>query len=262
VASPGGNYSLTVFAATSQVVISAAGDRNNNKGGPVLASLLDNNKWLGGMRYRYVTGFRRIASAMVLAGLVVTFVPEARAQSIAMLPTAPPLAVGGKNNEPTAAWKEFCGRMPEECRVDLTEPVEISLTPAIWDLLTGINDRVNATIIQITDRAHWDVEDRWDYPDDGAGDCEDIQLLKRKLLVAGGLPRRAMRMTVVLDRQGAGHAVLTVRTDRGDFILDNNTSRVLPWNETGYEFLKREGSDSTVWVALGNGEARTVMASR
>ena len=28
-------------------------------------------------------------------------------------------------------------------------------------------------------------------------------------------------MTVVIDEQGEGHAVLMVRTDRGDFILDN-----------------------------------------
>jgi predicted transglutaminase-like cysteine proteinase len=54
-------------------------------------------------------------------------------------------------------------------------------------------------------------------------------LLKRKLLAERGLPRRAMRMTVVLDENRAGHAVLMVRTDRGDFILDNQRATVLPW---------------------------------
>src|SRR3712207_7197474 len=45
---------------------------------------------------------------------------------------------------------------------------------------------------------------------------EDIQLLKRRMLTEAGLPQRAMRMTVVIDEQGAGHAVMMVRTDRGD----------------------------------------------
>ena len=55
-----------------------------------------------------------------------------------------------------------------------------------------------------------------------------------------GLPRRAMRMTVVIDELGEGHAVLMVRTDQGDYILDNKTSSILPWDETGYVFIKRE----------------------
>ena len=85
--------------------------------------------------------------------------------------------------------------------------------------------------------------DRWDYPDDGYGDCEDIQLLKRKLLIEAGLPRRALRMTVVLDAVGAGHAGLMVCTDRGDFCLDNQRRAVLAWSDTGYAFIKREGAD-------------------
>jgi predicted transglutaminase-like cysteine proteinase len=39
----------------------------------------------------------------------------------------------------------------------------------------------------LTDQEHWGIEDRWDYPDDGYGDCEDYQLLKRKLLASAGL---------------------------------------------------------------------------
>jgi len=62
------------------------------------------------------------------------------------------------------------------------------------------------------------------------GDCEDYQLLKRKLLVEAGLPRRAMRMTVVIDDIDEGHALLTVRTDAGDLILDNKVDAVLPWH--------------------------------
>ena len=96
----------------------------------------------------------------------------------------------------------------------------------------AVNRRVNGKIKPITDKEHWGLVDRWEFPDDGMGDCEDYQLLKRRLLVERGLPRRAMRMTVVIDELGEGHAVLMVRTDRGDFILDNKTSAVLPWDQT------------------------------
>src|SRR4051812_24698469 len=58
---------------------------------------------------------------------------------------------------------------------------------------------INHTIMPMTDRDHWGAEDRWDLPTDGYGDCEDYQLPKRKLLIDAGLPRRALRMTVVMD---------------------------------------------------------------
>jgi predicted transglutaminase-like cysteine proteinase len=110
---------------------------------------------------------------------------------------------------------------------------------------------VNKSVRSIPDREHWGVADRWDLAEDGSGDCEDFQLLKRKLLAEAGLPRRAMRMTVVIDGRDEGHAVLMIRTDRGDFILDNKTNAVLPWSKTGYIFVKREGQDRTAWVSLG-----------
>jgi predicted transglutaminase-like cysteine proteinase len=53
-----------------------------------------------------------------------------------------------------------------------------------------------------------------------------------------------------------------VRTDHGDFILDNKQQAVLPWHQTGYRYVKREGSDSTSWVWLGNREAPIVTANR
>jgi predicted transglutaminase-like cysteine proteinase len=67
----------------------------------------------------------------------------------------------------------------------------------------------------------------------GYGDCEDYQLLKRRKLVEAGYPHRALRMTVVIDEEGAGHAVMMVRTNRGDFILDNKRNAILPWHKTG-----------------------------
>lgn len=160
-----------------------------------------------------------------------------------------PIWVGG-GAMPTRGWIEFCSRLPEECRVDTRESSSVTLTYEAWNAIVAVNQRVNATVKAVPDREHWGVSDRWDYPDDGSGDCEDIQLLKRRLLVEAGFPRRALRMTVVFDDEGEGHAVLMVLTDRGEIILDNKRNSVLPWNETRYTYIKREGSDGPGWESL------------
>ena len=170
------------------------------------------------------------------------------------------VAVGAAG--PTPAWIEFCTQMPDECAHDPSEPDTSVLDQDIWKTIVAVNERVNREILPVTDQDHWGVADRWDYPDDGMGDCEDIQLLKRRLLTRAGLPQRALRMTVVIDEIGAGHAVLMARTDRGDFILDNKRNAVLPWQETGYRYVKREGSDGRQWVWLGNQAAPVVTAAK
>jgi predicted transglutaminase-like cysteine proteinase len=163
---------------------------------------------------------------------------------------------------PTLAWMQFCDQQPLECSIDLSEPDTIPLTDGNWTSLQEVNQIVNGTISAVPDQDHWGVVDRWDYPDDGLGDCEDIQLLKRKLLVEKGLPQRALRMTVVIDELGAGHAVLRVRTDRGDLILDNKRDANLPWQQTGYVYVKGEGVDGAAWVWFGDQVAPTATAAK
>jgi predicted transglutaminase-like cysteine proteinase len=180
-------------------------------------------------KWRHAIPVALIAVALILGqGRLIT---PAKAQAEADLPRAPPLAISSEEAEPTPAWVSFCERLPAECAIDLSEPEVISLTPDLWRMLTTINEQVNTTIKPLSDQEHWGVVDRWDYPDDGYGDCEDIQLLKRKLLIEAGLPRRALLMTVVLDEVRVGHAVLMARTDRGDFILDNQRRAVLAWSD-------------------------------
>jgi predicted transglutaminase-like cysteine proteinase len=96
------------------------------------------------------------------------------------------------------------------------------------------------------------VVEKWSYPDDGYGDCEDYVLLKRRLLMQAGWPREALLITVVRDKRGDGHAVLTVRTNKGEFVLDNQNEKVLLWSDTGYRFVKRQSQESpNIWVSLG-----------
>ncbi|MBQ0821770.1 transglutaminase-like cysteine peptidase [Microvirga sp. HBU67558] len=162
---------------------------------------------------------------------------------------------------PLPGWVAFCSRHPEECAVDLKEPEFLPLTVEIATLLSSVNLSVNRSLIPVTDQNHWGVVDLWSYPSDGLGDCEDYQLLKRRMLVEAGLPRRAMRMTVVIDENGEGHAVLTVRTDRGDFILDNKTDDVLAWFSTHYRYIKRESAETAGWVFLTLEQAGTSLTS-
>ena len=218
----------------------------------------DMPRWEGGVLWRRLcrtVQFSLVGSILLLGGA------STEAQTVATFSDVPKVETGSAA-KPVAAWTALCARMPAECAVDTREPAVITLTPRIRDLLSRVNRRVNARIKPITDLAHWGVVDRWDYPDDGFGDCEDYQLLKRRMLVERGLPRRALRMTVVIDDIGEGHAVLMVRTDRGDLILDNKTNAVLSAPNTGYTYIKREGQDGLAWVTLEGGASPVATANR
>jgi predicted transglutaminase-like cysteine proteinase len=204
----------------------------------------------------------KILKLGLLAGGLMGAADVASAQTFASLPGPSLEARPAGAARPVLAWAKMCEHMPAECEVNTTEPTTIGLNAKTWQTIVSVNRRVNTTIRPMTDQDHWGVPDRWDIPTDGAGDCEDYQLLKRKLLAEAGLPRRALRMTVVIDEKYEGHAVLMVRTDRGDFILDNKTNAVLPWHETGYIYVKREGQDGPTWVSLGGATSPTVTANR
>lgn len=207
---------------------------------------------------------RLLAAAGMGAAILSTLVAAKTAHAFPQLnlPVMSAAILSSGQAGPTPAWILFCKQMPHECAVDSSEPAAVALDKETWKLLVDVNERVNATILPVTDQDHWGVADRWDYPDNGMGDCEDIQLLKRRVLIEAGLPRRALRMTVVIDELGAGHAVLMVRTNRGDYILDNKRAAVLSWQETGYRYVKREGSESATWVWLGNQAAPIVTATK
>jgi len=204
-------------------------------------------------------GFRGVAAATII---VLAGVTGAEAQQTGGLPVASaPITAGGEARAPYA-WVDFCKRMPSECAVDTREAEQIELTAKTWKLIVAANLKANREIEAITDQDHWGVVDRWDIPTDGKGDCEDYVLLKRQRLAEAGLPRRAMRVTVVIDEENAGHAVLMIRTDRGDFILDNKRNAILPWSQTGYTYVKRESQARTGWASLGGLSTSTVASLR
>ena len=161
------------------------------------------------------------------------------------------IGIGGQTSVPYG-WVDFCNRYAGECDTPPLPPLDINLTPKTLAIIAHVDDVVNNTIKPLTDMDHWGVVDRWDYPADGYGDCEDYALMKRKLLIAAGFPRQALLMTVVKDEQNEGHAILTVKTNKGEFVLDNLRDGIIPWNETDYHYVKRQSqTDPNVWITIG-----------
>ena len=168
----------------------------------------------------------------------------------------------GASTRPPIGWVEFCADRPLECKVTAGAPRDVVLSNKAWTDLARINRWVNENVKPMTDMDHWGVVEKWSYPDDGYGDCEDYALLKRRMLVEAGWPREALLMTVVREKNGNGHAVLTVKTDKGEFILDNQEERILLWSETSYRFVKRQSqSDPNRWVSLGDPRPTIATAS-
>ncbi len=168
----------------------------------------------------------------------------------------------GAPTRPPIGWVQFCVEYDPECKTKPSVPRDIVLAPQVWNDLVRVNRWVNDNIKPITDLEHWGVVERWNYPDDGYGDCEDYALEKRRMLMQAGWPREALLITVVRDPHGDGHAVLTVATDKGEFVLDNQRADVLLWSETGYRFVKRQSqSDPNVWVSLGEPREAPATAS-
>jgi hypothetical protein len=151
-------------------------------------------------------------------------------------------------------WVDFCQRHPEECQDNDQVAEDINLTSEALRKISQINLQVNKSIDPITDQDQWGVIDQWDFPSQGRGDCEDYALLKRQKLIESGFPKSALLLTVVKEQNGDGHSVLTLKTDRGDYVLDNLNNQVKPWNKTNYRFVKRQSQSSpNIWVAIETG---------
>ncbi len=134
----------------------------------------------------------------------------------------------------------------------------------LLDLARKINRRVNLAVSQLSDPENYGVADYWTLPANGNGDCEDFVLQKYKLLLDAGVDSRDLSIAVVLDRQGDNHAVLVLRHSSGDLVLDSLSSRIRPWNRTGYTFLAMQsGGNKTQWeVVVNRSRDSNVLAQR
>jgi predicted transglutaminase-like cysteine proteinase len=169
--------------------------------------------------------------------------PQAKVQKIAFMSsfgdTLPPIG-----------YVNFCHDHGSECRPSQRFSDRIQLTAAKFKEIETVNDAVNTDVAPVTDLELYGQPEVWAYPS-GKGDCEDYVLLKRRLLAARGFPESTLLITVVRDENNEGHAVLTVRTDRGDLVLDNKRREVMRWADTPYTFVKRQSErNPLVWISL------------
>ncbi|MET0444216.1 MAG: transglutaminase-like cysteine peptidase [Pseudorhodoplanes sp.] len=197
----------------------------------------------------------RRAAALVV-GVVVAVVAWAgnAVAGPAFMPT------GGRTSQPIGHY-EFCLREPQECRQKTPRQAPIEMTNQLWAAMVRVNDDVNIEVRPMTDLEMWGVEEFWSYPTT-MGDCEDYVLEKRRRLMAMGIPAGDLLIAVVQQPNGDGHAVLTVRTSRGDFVLDNLDPSVRPWSETVYTYLKRQSErNSGAWIAINDSRATIAVGS-
>ncbi|MBA4209418.1 MAG: hypothetical protein C0454_07795 [Parvibaculum sp.] len=164
---------------------------------------------------------------------------------------------------PPFGYIGFCVRHPDECAGGTDMPRPAAMSPEKWLELTQVNEYVNRNVRQVEDidlygRAEW-----WAFPDERGGDCEDLALEKRRLLIKRGWAPENLLISVVREWNGDGHAVLLVKTDRGEFVLDNKNWEVAVWSDTPYQWIKRQSEERPyIWVNLDEKAARIASVSQ
>lgn len=138
----------------------------------------------------------------------------------------------------------FCLKNASHCRSNSRASTNYS--SSLMQAMNRVNRQVNRSIRGQNDR----VGDTWSI-NVRRGDCEDYVLAKRASLIRMGVPSGALRIATAHTRWGAPHAVLVVRTNRGDYVLDNLTGSVKQWNQTGLRLIAMSGSNPLRWKTVG-----------
>lgn len=163
--------------------------------------------------------------------------------------------------QPPYGFVDFCNREPTECREGALEDGRRAGNAVEIAELDRVNRRFNKEIEPVSDMDNYGVTEFWSMPRNAKGDCEDYALLKRQALMRAGWPASALLLTVVLDEKNEGHAILTVRTVAGDFVLDNKTDDMKLWHKTPYRFIMRQSYlNPKLWMSLDPKEAMPSVA--
>ncbi|MDD2870290.1 transglutaminase-like cysteine peptidase [Neomegalonema sp.] len=159
---------------------------------------------------------------------------------------------GGRMNGP-AAFYDLCARTPQDCPSpgSALAPDHVRMDEAAAEAIMSVNLTINRAIQPVSDFERYGRSDVWEFPRDGLGDCEDYVLAKRAGLLAMGFPESALLIGVALGVDTPYHAVLLVRTDSGEIVLDNLTDRISPWRESGLTFVARQSAaDARHWARV------------
>ena len=186
--------------------------------------------------------FHKLAATVVLALAVMG--------CKAHIPTSSPIKASVQTSQP-AAYADLCQRHASLCDVPerATERARIVLDETTFEALDEVNLAVNRAIRYRSDDKVFGRAEFWTVVADGdAGDCEDFALTKLQRLLDRGFPREAMRLAIVhRPRDGIRHAVLTVETDRGTYVLDSSYNRVVAWSDLPYTNWMRENPGHERW---------------
>jgi predicted transglutaminase-like cysteine proteinase len=148
-----------------------------------------------------------------------------------------------------AGFAGLCSRYAWACSNSGKGNVRAGKT--MLSMARSVNARFNRSIAPRTDRQIYGRSEYWTLPDRGAGDCEDYALAKQKALIEQGVPPNRLYLAMVVGSPQDPHTVLVMRTDSGDYVLDNLSSRVKPWQATRYTFMKMQNSrDRRRWDAV------------
>lgn len=191
------------------------------------------------------------AGVSAQAGTVEPAVQQAPAPAAELVPLGRAMPDSNASAPLPPGFVSFCIRFADQCQTDTSQPAVLMMTPALWAELQKVNDSVNRSLTPMSDVQHYGVAEYWNIPKDGRGDCEDYALTKRRNLIAADIPARALRIAVVRTKQNQGHAVLTIATDHGDFVMDNLVSEIRSWDNTGYQWVERQDPNNAwAWVVL------------
>jgi predicted transglutaminase-like cysteine proteinase len=161
--------------------------------------------------------------------------------------------VDGRGTTPPPGFVSFCMHNAALCAgSQAPEPQKVVLDDQKRAVLMAVNDQINRAIAYRGDPQNFGIANIWRLDAvGGSGDCKDYALAKQQALIAAGLPKEALRLAIVKTPRDELHAVLTVDTDRGDFVLDSIDPAILPWSETSYDWLSRQSADNPLqWLSL------------
>lgn len=195
-------------------------------------------------------------SALAFVSLLVAAAPAeagmlGRSLVAPRLPTPASLMQETRAQATPLGYLGFCSTYSSQCTSQGSHE-RVQLTPELWQTIRQVNAEVNGRIRPDAAKGAYS----WSL-DATSGNCNDYAVQKRKALIDRGLPASALSLSVVVTRRGIGHLVLTVRTDRGDYVLDNLRRAILAWDHTGYRFNRVQSLDNPqAWVLPQTGNPR------
>lgn len=181
-----------------------------------------------------------IGSVYSLAVEEATNVPELDPiQTAAIIPGVfGSMAISMKNFPAAARWASIyrsvrdCDKVCDQTSSGYAFIVKAVKDKSFTDKLAFVNSGINQLIAYRKDKATYGKLDYWATPEETlnqrSGDCEDFAILKMAALLEAGVPATSMSLVVLQDKKrNFFHAILSVSTSSGTFILDSLNNKVV-----------------------------------